>query len=373
MASTSHRTVPVRRISSTILILTICLVVLSLLILEVHYNFDSANFESHLSAKLAQEGAPVRITFPLDGGSPSDAGGQDKDAKSDEGGSRTDTQKEASDDLSQCDWAANTSTCIHKSSILEGSDKIVVSLAVRTKHLACIESRILEMREYARRVGADFVFVDDADHESLKDACPGISPRYYKIWIIRHYLGLYKEVLYLDETQRMTSCAPDLFAMSFNRTNVLVAEENVDRSDTVREACKQYKVNCSSYVMFNSGLMLYNSESHARMFETWNCSLLHPVKGSPLEDQPFFNALLMGYDVGWTNLNADGKVILQGSEVKSLYVKDKPVKSPILHITKGADEVRDELLCQNWNEEVCGGGKKRAQKKRKKRRKKGRE
>ena len=221
------------------------------------------------------------------------------------------------------------------SHINNASDKIVVSFSLRKEQIGCIEKRVLELRQYAVRVGADFVFVDRLDHISLQEiTCPEASPRFFKFWLIRHYLERYKQVLYLDESQRMTSCSPNLFLLPSNASHVLAAADKGDKRQAIEQACAHYGVKCSNNpMMVNSGLLLFNQRYHMEMFRhPPQCNKMIKVKG--FEDQALFHVMFQAFNATVEDLNKRGKVVLQGSEVCTFMNNGDKINSSILHITR---------------------------------------
>jgi len=228
-----------------------------------------------------------------------------------------------------------TADYIRESCINKGSNKIVVSFAIRKNHLNCVENRVFKLQEYAKSVGADFIFIDTKDHISLGEmSCPKVSPRFYKAWIIRYYLRQYKQVLYLDESVRISkSLSPNLFTLPSDDSNILAALERYDHEGDMREVCKHYGDKCSNYFMYNSGLMLFNQQYHAKIIDSLPaCYSMKRVVG--FEDQALFNVLFQQHGIAVEDLNAKEKVVLQGSEVCRIMDSGKEVTSPILHITR---------------------------------------
>ena len=240
------------------------------------------------------------------------------------------------------------------------SDKIVVSFSIRDEHIGCIDKRVLEQRQYAINNGADYIFVDGMDHVAFRpDNMPYIpNARYLKFWLIRYFLSRYKQVLFLDETQRMTKCAPNLFTFPAHDSNIVAAADPYDRTGSMKDTCKHYGAHYGTQYcgerkikkMYNSGLMLFNQQNHMKMFS--HDPPKHILKSigtkAVFQDQAYFNFLFIRYNITVQDLNTkQRKIVMQGFETCQMTRKGKKPKAPIIHLTR----VCREELCSNFTGE----------------------
>jgi len=216
----------------------------------------------------------------------------------------------------------------------------------------------VSMLAYARRTGADFHVVDSPQHPALAaynaSAQAGGSSHFVKLPMLRHFLAVYDQVLFIDDDVLLSPFAPDLFAQVDCRSLGAVVEAyHVQGWHTMhaKSLCQIYGLSrdsCSNVALkrqriFNSGVMLLSS-AHRPLLESWD---KEPLRCKILCDQLFMNAMLRKHggcleDLG-TAFNLPGTQVRKmltstpserESEAGALQPRDSPLADAcVAHLT----------------------------------------
>jgi hypothetical protein len=174
----------------------------------------------------------------------------------------------------------------------------VVTLSIGTRPFATYTRPLMEA--YARKVGADFHYVDSTSHAALSsnDALSAAgSTRFQKLPLLSHFLRSYGRVLYLDDDTLVSPATPNLFsAVPCDALGAVVERHKPQNWHAMhwRSACELYGVSAracrpSASLLFNSGVMLLTRTVHAPMLRAWRGENL---TCRVLCDQLYLNALL---------------------------------------------------------------------------------
>lgn len=239
-------------------------------------------------------------------------------------------------------------------------ERCMVTMSIRSSEGGCFKRGLRDMKLYAEKQGAKFFAVLDSNHESLKRRCD-VDIRYAKIDIVRYFLGLCRNVLWMDDTFRFDPNMPSLFDLQSQAKDKILAATDTYKlrlkvTNVFVDACQVFglsEASCVAYYnrtntfFFNSGLMVIGDNLHVPPL---SCKRLKQyVKGGrKFRDQPFFNALGPFHNTTWLNLNTivpRRLKVYQGSELASEH--EETVEYKLYHVTRGARNQRAKWLCNS--------------------------
>jgi len=239
--------------------------------------------------------------------------------------------------------------------------------------------RFKQIQTYAGNVGADFILIQDMDHEALQpeDGLQNliIGSKYNesdvklrKFYSLYYYLKRYDAVIWLDDTIRINphcDCTPNLFEIA--KPNQIVAARD---SFLFSDFCKRLRELANFFVpvgyckingnpwMFNSGLMLFRKKYHMQFFDIFAQTaqpLIHFLEANGMFDQPIFNYYVRGLGFSIYDLNIPNPMVSQGSDLKKnciVKLKQLELVHCILHATRGSrnyNKIRRIILCQDFD------------------------
>jgi len=230
--------------------------------------------------------------------------------------------------------------------------KAVVTLSTgKRSHFAVTK---VPMMTFARKTGADFHVVDSLDHPALSafnnSLQSGGSSHFIKLPMLRHFLAVYDQVLFVDDDVLISPFAPDLFAqVDCRKLGAVIEAYHVQGWHTMhaKSFCEIYdlkkdrdvwKETCSNQAVkrqrtFNSGVMLL-SGAHRPMLDQWE---KEPLRCKVLCDQLYMNAMLRRHDVCLDDLGTAFN--MPGTQVRKMLTSTAAQRKEGTHL-----QLRDSQL-----------------------------
>lgn len=184
------------------------------------------------------------------------------------------------------------------------------------------------MKEYARKIGADFLVLNQADYGSQ-------HPKLTKL-AIHSLLDRYPRILYVDGDVGINPQCPDLFRIVRNAELGAVCEKlpYYDRTAVMRKACEYYGVRYSHHhEFFNTGMMVV-SRQQKEMFAGEAKEKIRGIGG--FLDQAYLNVMALKHNIQIRDLGFRFNYF--GSLVNKRNKPRRPEEAYIFHATRACGD-----------------------------------
>ena len=236
---------------------------------------------------------------------------------------------------------------LHKnaSTLSAASDRLLVTIAVGSDPLW--EQSHPLMKEYAKKVGADFAVLRDTDRQCR-------DPKLLKL-TIHSLLDRYSRILFVDGDVGINPRYPDLFRIVPEEELGAVCEKApyYNRAEAMRKACEYYGVKYSpGHGFFNTGMMVI-SRRQKDMFAGDNRERMKRIGG--FFDQAYFNAMALKHNIRIRDLGVRFNYF--GSLVHNTNRPFPPDEAHVFHATGGCGDRLGHMkrTVAKWREDAQVG------------------